>query len=665
MLIVKKVKEGSLPTPVLIKVVSLALRNIRYPTQELMEELVKMIQSSAVKSNKMLYTSSLLQLSNLFYHAYVNPTTMRNNFPTKVFGVFGTKESEVLTGKFIPLLVEEIEQTESEHVRLSAILALGKTGHLKGLKTLVKVIEHIEGSIPATKESMIEARRTIAVNSLKRVVKMNPTEIRPILMSIIVNPVESAEVRIAAVSVLPFALPTTTEIQKLAIRSWMEPSKQVSAFIVSTIRSLASTQVPELKFVGLKARSVLPLIKDEQYGLQHSHNINYSSFVDYMKLLVSNQYQLVNSKESLIPHKMALKTVYYAPSNIYKVKAIEFSAYTYGMDYLLEKYLHFFSTEEQTTAPIKEQLNKIAEELKLKTRELPTPFSFVHGNWAGMEASLYLDTEIVMDTLEKLTTKMETGLDVEFNHVGAHQVFDASYMFVTETGFPILATSTLPIIYSVKGSVKVSPMEGKMVPRVLGKIIPVLNGKLQTHYGIISPFTKEFVGTGVEMSVHASLPVEIEAKMSQGQIELSIRNPAEVERSGLVPMIHGFVKPYTFKYNLLTVTPLSHATQLKRIVSGINRQPISMEVGESLGVSARIHYQSDAKFVDLFSYIQKIIQHTPLSIFPSAARMSSFSLEYFPAKSEAKEINLVVKLSPRVMKVPGQGHWKCEDEYGL
>ena len=254
MLIVKKVREGSLPTPVLMKMVSLALRNVRYPTQELMEELVKMIQSSAVKSNKMLYTSSLLQLSNLFYHAYVNPTTMRNNFPTMVFGVFGTKESEVLTGKFIPLLVEEIEQTESEHVRLSAILALGKTGHLKGLKTLVKVIEHVEGSIPATKESMIEARRTIAVNSLKRVVKMNPTEMRPILMSIIVNPVESAEVRIAAVSVLPFSHPSTTELQKLAIRSWMEPSEQVSSFIVSTLRSLALSQVPELKTVGLKAR---------------------------------------------------------------------------------------------------------------------------------------------------------------------------------------------------------------------------------------------------------------------------------------------------------------------------------------------------------------------------------------------------------------------------
>merc|ERR1712168_498970 len=254
MLVIKKVKEGSLPIPLRTKIVSYTIRNIRYPTQELMEELVKMIQSANVRAQKQLYTSAMLQMSNLFYHAYINPITMRNNFPTKVFGVFGTQESQVLTEKFIPFLVEEVERTESEHVRLTAILALGKTGHLKGLKTLVKEIERVAPvASTETTVDVTEVRRVIAVNALKRMAKLNPTELRPILMSVIVNPVECPQVRIAAVSVLPFAQPTTAEIQKLAVRSWMEPSEQVSAFIVSTIRSLAYTEVPELKTVGLKA----------------------------------------------------------------------------------------------------------------------------------------------------------------------------------------------------------------------------------------------------------------------------------------------------------------------------------------------------------------------------------------------------------------------------
>jgi len=652
MLVVKKVKEGSLPSVLLTKIVSYTIRNVRYPTQELMEELVTMIKSTVVRSHKQLYTTSMLQLSNLFYHAYIDPTTLRNNFPTKVFGVFGTKESSVLTEKFIPFLVEEIERTESEHIRLSAIIALGKLGHLKGVKTLVKEIEHIAPvTSSVSKITMVKARRTIAVNALKRVAKLNPTVIRPILMSIIVNPVESAEVRIAAVSVLPFAQPTTAELQGLAVRTWMEPSEQVSSFIVSTLRSLAYTTVEELRTVGLKARSILSLIKSEQYGIQYSHNINYSSFVEYLRLLVNNQYHLVNAKESLIPHKMSLKTVYYGPSNTYKIPAIEFSAYTYGMDFLLEKYLHFFSTEEQTTSPIKEQLNKIVEEMKLKTREISAPFSFIYGSMAGIESSIYLDSEIVLDIIEKLTAKFEAGHEMEFNHVGAHQMFDGSYMFVTEAGFPILVTSTMPIIYSVKGSVKISPKEGK----VLGKVVPIVNGKMQTHLGIISPFTKEMIGAGVEMSVHSSIPIEIEGKVSKGEVELAVRIPTEVERSGrLVETMHAFVLPYTFKYNLLTVTPFSHSTHLRKIVSGLNRQPVSIDFGQSLGLSARVQYHSDAKFIDLVSYIHKITQHTPLSILPSAilpstVRMSSVSLEYFPAKSQTKELKVVIGLATKGM----------------
>merc|ERR1712111_328165 len=210
---------------------------------------------------------------------------------------------------------------------------------------------------------------------------------------------------------------------------------------------------------------------------------------------------------------------------------------------------------------------------------------------------------------------------------------------------------TMPIIYSVKGSVVVAPKEGK----VLGKVVPVVNGKIQTHFGIISPFTKEMIGAGVEMSVHSSIPVEIEGKMIKGEVELAVRIPTEIVRPGLlIKPVHAFVLPYTFKHNLLTVTPFSKSTHLRKIVSGLVRQPINIEVGQSLGLSARVHYHSDAKFVDLVSYIQKITQHTPLSILPSAilpstVRMSSVSIELLPAQSMTKEFKLIISLSTKGM----------------
>merc|ERR1712240_752014 len=329
-------------------------------------------------------------------------------------------------------------------------------------------------------------------------------------------------------------------------------SEQVASFIFSTLRSLAYSQVPELRTVGLKARSVLPLIKGERFGIQHSHNVHVSSFVEYLRTLVNNKYELVNSKESLIPHKLSMKTVYYGPSNSFKVPAIEFSAYTYGMDFLLEKYLHFFSTEEITNPTIMSQLNKITEELKLKTRELSSPFTFLHGSWAGIESTLYLDSDIVLESLEKLSRKMQSGHEMEFNQVGATQVFEQTNMHVTETGFPVMAISTLPIVYAVKGSVKVSGIEG-------------------------------------DMSLHSSIPVEVEGKITRGEIELAIRTPSEIMRSGRqTENLHVFVMPYSFKYNFLQVTPITPSLSLKKISSGIKRQPVEMEIGQSLGLSAQM-----------------------------------------------------------------------------
>merc|ERR1719419_895663 len=106
------------------------------------------------------------------------------------------------------------------------------------------------------------------------------------------------------------------------------------------------------------------------------------------------------------------------------------------MDFLLEKYLHFFSSEELSTPTIESQLKKITEELKLKTRELSTPFTFMHGVWGGIESSLYLDSEIVLESLEKLSKKFtqvsSTGHNAEFSHVGATQFIESSLYLDSE-----------------------------------------------------------------------------------------------------------------------------------------------------------------------------------------------------------------------------------------
>merc|ERR1719495_1664005 len=397
----------------------------------------------------------------------------------------------------------------------------------------------------------------------------------------------------------------------------------------------------------------------QKFGLQYSHNVNFSSFVEYLRTLVNVRYELVNSKESLIPHKVSMKTVYYGPSNSMKFPIIEFSTYTYGMDFLLEKYLHFFSSEELSTPTIESQLKKITEELKLKTRELSTPFTFMHGVWGGVESSLYLDSEIVLEALEKLSKKFtevsSTGHNVEFSHVGATQFNEASNLMPTETGLPVLSSYSIPVVYSVKGSLKMSKIMGNQTPSVTAKVMPVVSGKMNVIYGVVSPFTGEIIGSGVDMSLHAATPVEVEAKMSHGEIELSIRTPQEVQRSGRkITALHAAVMPFSFKKNLIQVIPVTSSSQMRKISNGLMREPMTLEIPQTLGLSGQLMYQSENKFTDLYSYITKIVQHSPLTvvpsaIFPSSMKMSSVRIQLHASASEAKELNLVVRLSTKGM----------------
>merc|ERR1719295_2178957 len=129
----------------------------------------------------------------------------------------------------------------------------------------------------------------------------------------------------------------------------------------------------------------------------------------------------------------------------------------------------------------------------------------------------------------------------------------------------------MPHVLSLKGSLTTSPMAGNVLPKVSAKFIPV----------------------------------EIEGKVTKGQVEISLRMPKTGRQS---ETLHGFIRPYTYKYNVLQVTPLTQSTSIKTILSG-PIVSVEKQVGKSLGVSALVQYKADARAVpDLTTVIQGIYQ---------------------------------------------------------
>jgi len=635
MLVIRKVETGSLPTPILLKVVSQSIRNVRFPTQKLLGKLVQMVQSQTVRSNKPLLTTSLLSLSNLFYHAYVNPITRISQFPTKVYGIFGTERSTILSEEYIPFLISQLRENESRYIRLAVISALGKLGHIKVLEPLVKVEESL---------------KPVAMLSLKRIAKLNPTTVRPILMSIITNPVESSDVRIAAVSILPHANPSLAELQRVAVISWLKHSVQVSSFISSTLRSLAFTEIPELKTVALKAKTVLPLLKPIPVGIQHSHNINLSKAIEYLNMVVSNDIKLINSRTSLIPHLLSVETSYV--TNNIMVPSASITAYMTNMDSILEKILHYIGNTATTSPKVTSQLNKIAKELALTPRTLGSPELYLEQSILGMDSAAYMNLNDILEGMDMISKSLGRMNGVEFSHASAMEIMEVTTFGTTETGFPILNSVSMPLVAAVKGSVKVTaPSEGETIAKVSAKIIPTFNVKMQSIAGVVSPFTEELIAGVVEGSIHSSIPVEMDVTVTSDDVDITIKTPEEIVRRGPVTEgLHAFIIPFTAQQTLHTIKPISHDSSVKEIVSGINRTPIDLPIGQTLGLAGRLIFESDAKFTDVTSYVQKISQHSPLSllatgILPSTVRKSSVKIDYHPSESETKEFNINLKLA--------------------
>lgn len=511
MLIKKDIESGELKGRSAINVLEAVFRAVRTPTKELLKELVQLVKNlknlewnehkTFGTTLRDLETVGMIQMSKLLYRACINPVRRMTEFPVRIYGHFCSNESSIITEEWIPHLQHQIESESSssrpqkdDHIRLVAITSLGKLGHIQGLKSLIKVIEGKISTRPMV--------RSIAVYSLKRIAKQNPVLIKPILLSIIDNPAENTQVRIAAVSVLPWAQPSSAQLMKIASRTWFEPSKQVASFIHSTLKSLIDTQVPELKAVGLKAQSIIHMVKPYQYGAQYSHNHNFGQYVDYLRTAVSHKHSWIYSEEGAVPVRIHMNRKIYNPSFV--LQGMSYSIYTQGMDYLLDRAMYTVTKKSHISEAVKEHLQKITEELKIEKREEKSGEVFIQSRLAGYERLYTINKDYVMEALERVTEYLRQNPQVlseghHFEYSRSIQVLDVQNVLPTSAGFLSYREQVMPIVYSVKGSYKgENPIEG-VVPiptKVNAKVVPIINGKLHSHIGIICPFTEQLVSFG-------------------------------------------------------------------------------------------------------------------------------------------------------------------------
>ncbi len=172
----------------------------------------------------------MVTLAELFHTACGDVTSSKRFAPQ--LGKLCDKNDPVVINKFLPILVKEIESSQSSVDKIVALTALGSFGFEEIIPIL---LPYIRGS----QDFKDTAVRTRAVLSLHRVVYVVPEKVHPILIALASNSLERDEVRMAALGLLfssnaPFAI-----WQKFASQTWFEDSTQVVSFMRSLFKSIS------------------------------------------------------------------------------------------------------------------------------------------------------------------------------------------------------------------------------------------------------------------------------------------------------------------------------------------------------------------------------------------------------------------------------------------
>merc|ERR1719516_408327 len=333
----------------------------------------------------------------------------------------------------IPFLAEKLFAARKSDINqlLTYINALGNLGHEGAALHLLKVID--DGSFDSH-------LRSVAVYQLRKTASTNPALYRPIILQLIANEAESDEVRMAAITILPRTRPASFHLNKLTIRTWWEPSKQVSAYITSTLHALAN---PELvrhskiyKAVIEPAREAIRIAKPTDAGILTSHNIMISQFLDTLKAAVNMKVQYVFSEEDELPRTLFMKTSVKSKTHVFNKMDVT--------------YARFLSEEEK--ARIDTQSDIIKNIINVESRRMRQPEAHVTIKSLGLQRIFSIDSRMVEELLEKIAVESVEALSVEKTHsVQFMKIIDMNghnAVTPTESGLPVYVSHRTPLVVS-------------------------------------------------------------------------------------------------------------------------------------------------------------------------------------------------------------------------
>ena len=489
------------------------------PTKELLNELFELVTSDKIRECPLLNNVAIMGFSTLLNKACLSPFR-KASYPVAVFGEFCNPDTDVITEKWIPYLIRELKSPQTTSSRKNELLVtLGLMSH----KTVItELASYIEGTVEGT----TNANRIMALYSLASTAYEHKSITLPIFYSVLSNPAETSELRIAAFNVLIRMNPPMAVMHKIAALTWSERDEEVLKVINIALATLSNVSIQEQTVessmsVGRKASLVYPLIKKTRGILPSSASIFISQHLRQLGIGYDAQINWIASRGSYLPSSLYTELTYFmeqfrftplaagARMENFKTFIEELQQLMQGPGQQRDQSENIWSGEERQNNNLRQQLHKewikVIDELGLKERKTgplsadffvrmfeTTPMYF---NFDGITAKMVREK---IDEILRNPVSVKNKICGTFplNYQGTVDLSPSEFLIASDMGFPINIEVHMPVVMSLRGNFEVNC--NPISPSVSLKAKNVYASQFIGWVGTINPFDNEYVLTGID-----------------------------------------------------------------------------------------------------------------------------------------------------------------------
>jgi len=644
--LVELIKSGQLHGEWAAQVISTLPLYVRTPTPELLNLLFQLLESEVVKRHEQTRTSAILAFSTLANQACVNKKTKNTRYPVALYGEFCSPQR--VQQQYAPYFIQKLEkllqqnQVQDKHLIFVYFKALGNLGVPEIIPVVQKALDEQSEPIIKVKaiyalQNLIQSRGNLNQQNQQQqdqqqqgqqqkqpisadrqsyeVVtdKLVEKYVLPLLASVAFDSGEHPSVRAAAISLLVHCTYADTALwQQLAMSTWFERSRSIHSLIHSLIYSLAKLDSPLTGRQWVqqqKARQVINLLKPIDASLARSHKLFTAQFVEDVNSGFSQQFQWIESKDSIIPNYAYYHSFYNFGNGAARVSPLEASLSGNTISKLIFAVYDAIQGNSQQQQQQQGQaqgqhpeMDQIRSLLNINSRQQEDP---VVGNlFINVRNEMQRMWTIDEKTLEQYVQQiigyvMQTGeKQMPVNYQKVAQLAEHVFSMPTALGFPLVYRMRMSSLLSVRGQVQISSLSGPKGFQVQADLSPIAVWKVHRQLAFKSPFTQKKYQAGVQRHFVAELPFSVVGqKTPRGKIQVAI-TPTHLGRSpkGTIDLFTYHQQPYTAIIHdefYPVVHPKGGKLQVVHVDQERQYTQTSQFGQKALGLHFQVHEQSD------------------------------------------------------------------------